>query len=221
MISLLELLKLLPAIEKDGENPHFKSKYASLAGVRKAVDPILMKNGYYLTQELVEGGADDWYLLTVLKTAEPNEVVLSTRYPFHLDPNPQVEGSRLTYAKRYSIGLLLGLITEEDDDGNFAAEKADRKAEGGTSKGKPDKKAGILEDIKAEFAAHFTGDGEDMKKAKINVATFVFGSANWAKVEEMPVKELEFNLKRLKALFFMPANTLQNMAENKIMEVGL
>ena len=39
-----------PAVKKDGYNPHFKSKFASLKAVREATEPILGKHGLTITQ---------------------------------------------------------------------------------------------------------------------------------------------------------------------------
>jgi len=41
--------------------------------------------------------------------------------------DPQGMGSAVTYARRYTIGSTLGIITEDDDDGNRASEPAPAK----------------------------------------------------------------------------------------------
>jgi hypothetical protein len=40
--------------------------------------------------------------------------------------DPQGFGSALTYARRYALGCMTGLVTEEDDDGNQASQQPAR-----------------------------------------------------------------------------------------------
>jgi hypothetical protein len=44
--------------------------------------------------------------------------------------DPQGQGSALTYARRYSIMAVLGLVPDEDDDGNRAQEASEREQAG-------------------------------------------------------------------------------------------
>jgi excinuclease UvrABC ATPase subunit len=43
--------------------------------------------------------------------------------------DPQGQGSAITYMRRYALSAILGIATEEDDDGN-AASRTDRSAHG-------------------------------------------------------------------------------------------
>jgi ERF superfamily len=98
----------------DRENPHYKSRYATLASVRDTVAPVLSKQGLAVIQttDIVDG---TWCVLTRLmhKSGEWIESV----YPFNLD-KPQAMGSALTYARRYALSSICGIASEEDDDGN-------------------------------------------------------------------------------------------------------
>jgi hypothetical protein len=100
----------------DSTNPHFKSKYASLAGVRNAIIPVLAKHGVACVQELVH---------------QDNKIGCATRLshagqwiefePFFVPTgknDAQGFGSASTYARRYSLQAVAGVSGDEDDDAN-------------------------------------------------------------------------------------------------------
>lgn len=108
-----------PPVHLDATNPHFRSKYASLGGVVAAVRPALTKHGLVVTQ--LPGVTPDGPVLeTRLIHAESGEA-LSSHMPLTADkPGPQAQGSALTYARRYALLSVLGLVGDEDDDANAA-----------------------------------------------------------------------------------------------------
>ena len=48
------------------------------------------------------------------------EVVNTFSLPLRASTKPQDMGSELTYFKRYALSALANVVTDEDDDGNFA-----------------------------------------------------------------------------------------------------
>jgi len=109
-----------PAI-KDATNPAFRSKYADLGAVWEAVRQPLTDNGFSIIQSTDFDNSDVWLKTTVLHTSGEK---MEGRYPLRPTKNdPQGFGSALTYAKRYSIAAMLGVVADEDDDGNAAAAK--------------------------------------------------------------------------------------------------
>jgi len=107
-------------IPKDGTNPHFKHKYATLDAVLDAVTPGLGKHGLVIIQttELCEGK-------TVLRTHlyhESGESIIST-YPLPEISDSQKFGAALTYARRYAVCAILSVTADEDDDAESAASK--------------------------------------------------------------------------------------------------
>lgn len=110
-----------PAV-KDSENPHFRSKFVSLAGVNDAVDAALLANGLFLSQQTdVIDGANVIVSLLLHTSGE------WLRGIYKLTPvkqnDPQAEGSAMTYGRRYAKMALLG-VAPEDDDGNAASAPA-------------------------------------------------------------------------------------------------
>ena len=101
----------------DAENPHFKSKYASLKSVIDAVKNPLNDNGitFYQRSDPSQGGVA---VETVL--AHVSGETISTgllRVPCDKD-NAHGFGSSLTYAKRYSLAMACGISADNDDDAN-------------------------------------------------------------------------------------------------------
>lgn len=108
-----------PAI-KGSTNPYFKSKYADLQACWDAAREPLTKNSLSLVQgcSFSEGG-DVVTIETRLMHSSGQWIENSlTMRPAKADP--QGIGSCITYGRRYSMGSTLGLVTEEDDDGNAA-----------------------------------------------------------------------------------------------------
>lgn len=111
------------AIPKDSTNPFFKSSYAGLPKVVEVASPILTKHGLALSQfpGMDEEGHDT--LTTWLLHKSGQFICESMR--LHLAKNDaQGQGSAMTYARRYSYMAALGLVADEDDDGNKASTPA-------------------------------------------------------------------------------------------------
>lgn len=109
-----------PAL-KDTNNAFFKSKYATLDNVVEVIRPVLKKYklAFLQTTETLDGQL-------VLKTMLIHESAEWIFFHYPLNPiknDPQGLGSALTYAKRYSLCSLLGIVADEDDDGNSASGK--------------------------------------------------------------------------------------------------
>ena len=100
-----------PSVELDGKNPHFNSKYATLANIIKTIQPILAECGLTYVQT-VNGGN----ISTILMHPESDGLLVSER-PIPDFNKVQDEGSFITYQKRYQLSALLGIATESDTDG--------------------------------------------------------------------------------------------------------
>lgn len=116
---LLEVQKEIGAIKRDSENPYFKSKYFDINALLSEVKPVLNKHGLILTQALctIEGKLG---LETSIIDSEGIDAI-SSKCPISENPDPQKQGSAITYFRRYALQSLLGLEAE-DDDGNGASQ---------------------------------------------------------------------------------------------------
>lgn len=119
-VALVKAQSEITAISKDGKNPHFKSKYATLDNIIDETRPVLAKHGLAILQ--MPGGDGENVIMRTLLMHESGEW-LETE-PLVMRPvknDPQGIGSCITYARRYSYSALLSISTDEDDDGNGAS----------------------------------------------------------------------------------------------------
>jgi hypothetical protein len=100
-------------------NPHFKSKYADLAGIRDTVTPALAKHGLSIVQ-----GTDtlDSGIVVVTRLLHKSGQWIESRFPIAYD-KPQTMGSAYTYARRYSLSAICAISADEDDDANAANDR--------------------------------------------------------------------------------------------------
>lgn len=116
--ALMKAQKDFPAIERDSENPHFKSRYTSLDRLIECTRPSLVDNGLCVTQ-VFEEQSDSTILVTRL-LHESGEY-MESRLALKVDrANMQGLGSAATYARRYALAAILGVASDQDDDGSAA-----------------------------------------------------------------------------------------------------
>jgi len=114
--SLINVQRKLQPIAKDAENPFTKSWYASLNNVMEACRDALIENGIWLCQYPVPvDQANSLGLVTKLTHAESGQWQSSLAVVPLPKADPQGMGSAITYARRYSLTAMLGMVTEDDD----------------------------------------------------------------------------------------------------------
>lgn len=101
-------------------NPHFRSKYADLSAIREACRKPLADNDLALIQApaTVEGKVT---LTTMLLHTSGQWLKSCLELKPERAETPQAVGSAITYARRYTMAALLGIVADEDDDGNAAS----------------------------------------------------------------------------------------------------
>lgn len=107
-----------PHLEKNRDNPFFKSKYADLADIVANCRPTLSKHGLALLQPIsIDNGRVVITTRLVHKSGQWFEEPLSMRPD---KDSPQAIGSAATYGRRYGAEAMLGVAASVDDDGNEA-----------------------------------------------------------------------------------------------------
>ncbi len=107
--------------------------YMLLPDLLGAVVPVLAQHGLCLhyTSMLSEDGIYMRVTCTVTDGMDRLEgsVTMAVTSPGRGDakPTPHAVGSTLTYAKRYALGLVVPIGTDEDDDGDAGQQHATRK----------------------------------------------------------------------------------------------
>ena len=81
----------------------------------------LLDNGILLTQYPVPVEGSNLGLVTKLVHAKTGQFQASLAVIPLAKPDPQAMGSAFTYGRRYVLSAMLGIVSEEDDDGNAAS----------------------------------------------------------------------------------------------------
>lgn len=115
-----------PKLQKDGENPHFRSAFVTLDNILDKVVPVLNRNGIMMSQGVTTLKGEP-ALKTML--TDGTDVIETTMLLMMKSADPQGQGSAITYARRYSLMAILGLSAGEDDDGNSANEAENARQE--------------------------------------------------------------------------------------------
>lgn len=109
------------------DNPFFKSKYAPLGDVINIVKPLLAKHGLSYLQSPSGDGQN--VIITTLLMHESGEYIESDPLLLKADKaTAQGAGSAITYARRYALSAMLGVASEDDDDGNHASNNTQKQA---------------------------------------------------------------------------------------------
>ena len=98
---------------KDSANPFFKSSYADLTSVIKAIKQPFADNGLSYTQFPVsnENGVG---VSTRLMHVSGQWIEMEYTLPT-VKKDPQASGSAITYARRYALQSIAGIPTADDD----------------------------------------------------------------------------------------------------------
>ncbi|HDZ04874.1 hypothetical protein LCGC14_0371180 [marine sediment metagenome] len=149
--ALFDFQKECKSINLDSEVSFGKTKfkYASLANIVKTIKPVLDRKNLMFFHSTEKDGAVKCHIYHV-ESGQSMECEL-------LIPNAgdaKAIGANITYAKRYTLSALLGLITEEDKDVQPMEEKKSKLTDDAFKKACERIKAGE-QNIMIQCEAHF------------------------------------------------------------------
>lgn len=162
----------------DKENPHFKSKFASLAAVRDAIVPQYAKHGLSVLQDL-QNVADGVACFTTILHASGEERTFGPLVIASVKRDGQGTAAAGTYAKRIHLQAIACVVGDDDDDGEAAAGRTSgstdlKKPKGVTTVDPRGDLAGKADPKQvAEYAKRFK-DAMDADKEEGEVAALVF-----------------------------------------------
>jgi hypothetical protein len=130
--ALLMAQTRIGAASKDGSNPHFRSAFATLGAVMEAckealneqkicvLQPVGHENGVQYVETILLHSSGQ-FISDQMRIEPPMKMILPKNNEFtpFLAPDPQAQGSAITYARRYALQSML-FIPAEDDDGEGA-----------------------------------------------------------------------------------------------------
>ncbi|HYE92378.1 MAG TPA: ERF family protein, partial [Terriglobales bacterium] len=96
----------------------YSYRYADLASLIDAVRKPLADNGLAFTQ--LTDVTPEGHVVLVSELIHTSGATRTGRYPLASHDRPQEMGSEITYARRYTLSALLGVASEDDDDGTAA-----------------------------------------------------------------------------------------------------
>ena len=134
---------------KESKNPFFKSDYADLTSVIKAIKEPFAKNGLSYTQFPTN---DEGRIGVVTMLMHESGEYLEHSYTLPTTKaDPQSAGSAITYARRYALQSIAGIPTADDD------------AESAMIRNNQNKTAVLSEDQAAEIKGLLAEHGVDVK----------------------------------------------------------
>jgi hypothetical protein len=112
-------------VGKDGANPHFRSRYATLGAVLDEVRPQLAKQGIAIVQMAVNGEGSSIGVMTRLvhksgQWIESGLFIVPTKF------DAQGAGSVISYLRRYALMAMAG-VWQDDDDGEASAGRPEQR----------------------------------------------------------------------------------------------
>ncbi|MCA1565845.1 MAG: ERF family protein [Acidobacteria bacterium] len=182
--ALVALQADLKPVEKSADNPFFKSKYAPLPEVMKAVQPLLAKHKLAVSQFVTNiNGQSAIRTILLHESGQHIEDVApllvfektNTQTGEVKPPTPQEQGSAITYARRYGVMAVLGLVADEDDDGNAASSPASPRPVASSSKPASEKQLNLIAQLasKAGYDHDWVFDTHEKVKTSADASAVI------------------------------------------------
>ncbi len=119
--AIVDIQAKVSPLEKTAENAHFKNSYVPLSEVMREALRLLSEHRLGITQWPLTRD-DKTFLITILMH-ESGSSIQGEQELLMARKDSQGQGSSMTYARRYGVMAILGLVGEDDDDGNKAANR--------------------------------------------------------------------------------------------------
>lgn len=127
--ALAKAQAVMKGAPRDAQNPHFRSRFASLASVWEACREALTSNGLSVIQMPGPAGEGAVDLVSEGEILDAGRQVVVTTMLLHSsgqwirdsltmtarDATPQSIGSAISYARRYGLQAAVGICAEDDD----------------------------------------------------------------------------------------------------------
>lgn len=118
---LAQMLNTMPVVGFDSKGQY--NRYASLKTVMESIKPHMDKHGFAVMQPPVTGEGEVG-VRTILMHKSGEAIDLGTLCLPLDKATAQAGGSAMTYVRRYALCSALGIVADEDDDGQSATSAA-------------------------------------------------------------------------------------------------
>jgi hypothetical protein len=113
----------IPVLPMDGFNPYYSSRYTTLGKMLEVITPIIEKHGLVVAQHAV-GGEGEVGVETVVSYPDSAESMSSViKVPISGNNLGQESGKTISYLRRYALGALFLIYSDEDIDANTAEQQ--------------------------------------------------------------------------------------------------
>lgn len=116
--ALLEAQKVMKHAPKDAVNPFHKSRYADLVTVVDTLREPLTDNGLCYAQGTSMEGDRVVVTTRLIHAPSGQWIETDTASKTKGGEDPQSVGGAITYLRRYGLSAIVGLVADDDDDGN-------------------------------------------------------------------------------------------------------
>lgn len=137
--ALVAAIAEMPALEMDGRNPYYKSRYTTLGAVIAATRDILARHGLAITQQVTSDPTGEAVGITTVILHESGQLMsweAVVKIPLESNPG-QEAGKLITYLRRYSLAAALNLYSDEDIDANSPQQQQGKRSPQVSNNGKP------------------------------------------------------------------------------------
>lgn len=116
--SLVTVQQSVQGAKTNKMNPHLKNRYADLGAVWETCRELLAANGLAVTHTFKESPTGDTLTCVAILLHVEGGRIESQLTMKLAKTDPQAVGSAITYARRYTLAALVGIVVDDDDDGN-------------------------------------------------------------------------------------------------------
>lgn len=123
--ALIKAQSEFPSIPKNHTNPFTKSKYADLSDIITTIRPVLNRNGIGIKQLINTEANGELSVESIVFNAQGEELS-SGLLTFAIGQGGnqyQNKGIAVTYARRYTLCALLGIVADDDTDAELKSVK--------------------------------------------------------------------------------------------------
>jgi hypothetical protein len=114
---------------KTAQNPHLGNKYATLENVWDACRDALTKHGLSVLQFAEDDQPGTLHMSTMLLHSSGQWIKGTSVIPLQKQ-DAQSYGSASTYARRYGLCAMVGIVADGDDDGHAASDRGGNRNQG-------------------------------------------------------------------------------------------
>jgi hypothetical protein len=125
--AIFNVQQAIEGVKKDGTNPFTKSQYITLDNLWDVLRPLLKPEKLVVIQKpgWVDGAMRLYTEVRHLEDLSCVSMFLDLPFGDRV-PTAQEIGGAITYARRYSITALFGIVADVDDDGNQASGRTEK-----------------------------------------------------------------------------------------------